>query len=258
MSKPIVFPRDERFVEDLILQRTEEFVKHGGGVALERWFADGDRSQLVACLKQQGLLEAFVQETAERLRAEAEELANALQAPLDRSAVSVGPGNGLLELFLFRRLRFSTLLLIDIEDTESHVHGFSQHGSGYASLAATKDFLVANGVPSHCILTCNPRREVLPKGRFDLLISILSMGFHYPCDEYVDFILDNVSEGGRVVLDKRRGATDKGYERLHGALVVQAERRFPKFDRLVLLQSQSSKGASALGRLFALARAFRS
>ena len=238
MREPIIFPEDDRFIEDLILQRTGDFVKYGGRPALDHWFASGDRSQLVDCLRTQGLVQSFLHDTAERLRLEAQELIARLPMARGRSAVSIGPGNGLIELFLFDHLQFSKLLLIDIEDSERHVHGFAEQGAGYASLSATREFLVANGVPEDRLLTCNPTREPLPDTRFDLLISLLSMGFHFPCDDYADFILNNAEAGARIVMDKRMRARDPGYDRLLSGL--QTECRVPsmKSERLFMVRQR--------------------
>jgi len=132
----------------------------------------------------------------------------------DVSLCSIGPGNGLVELFLCRESNISRVLLIDIERTAEHRHGFELAGSGYASLQKTKQFMEMNGITGPSVQLCNPRREALPEFAFDVLISIMSMGFHYPCDEYVDFIRANCRHSGRVIFDKRKGVKDPGYDRL--------------------------------------------
>lgn len=245
MKKQIVFPSDDSFVENLILQRTGDFVKYGGKHALERWFADGDRSLLVEALRSTGSINRFLRDTADRLQVEAQEVAALVPALSPATVVSIGPGNGLVELFLFDYLPISKLLLIDIEDSEAHAHGYAECGSGYASLAATRNFLVANGVPEQCIQTCNPKHEAIPQVKFDLLISLLSMGFHYPCDDYTDFIVSNINSDGIIVMDKRRRVLDFGYATLLENFRIVNQRESAKSQRVVLATRSADGNSNA-------------
>jgi hypothetical protein len=138
-----------------------------------------------------------------------------------------------LELLL-HQTHGARLLLIDIEQSKEHQHGFAQHGSGYADLASCRRFLTSNGVPDADIATCNPRNQPLPPGEFDLLISLLSMGFHYPCDEYTNFILTGLRSGGSLILDKRTGSTDTGWDTLKSHFKVLTQAVDAKSVRLVL------------------------
>ena len=40
------------------------------------------------------------------------------------------------------------------------------------------------------------------------------MGFHYPCNQYVDFIIDNASVNSKIIYDKRMHVKDSGHEKL--------------------------------------------
>ena len=40
------------------------------------------------------------------------------------------------------------------------------------------------------------------------------MGFHYPCNEYVDFIIKNSSLNSKIIYDKRRKVIDIGHDKL--------------------------------------------
>jgi len=69
-------------------------------------------------------------------------------------------------------------------------------------------------------------------------MSILSMGFHYPCDEYVEWILANKGEGALIVLDKRRDAPDAGYDSLRAEFDVRESLESPKSSRVFLAQGK--------------------
>jgi len=232
----INIPTDRQFIENLILQRTGHFINYGGARALNHWFACGDKTQLFDFLSRNDLLQRFFRDTFNDISLEADALISNLPAECFNSIVSIGPGNGILELLLIKKTTVKTILLIDIETSDTHQHGYNPTGSGYASLDAARSFLISNGVPSQSITTCNPKFEDLPDFRFDLLLSILSMGFHYPCDEYTDFICKNFRPGGFVVFDKRRGTPDSGFDVLRKSFHISKNIAAQKHDRIFLTQ----------------------
>ena len=234
MAGPIHFPNDTSFIDDLILQRTTPFIRLGGGQALTQWFATGNKPQLSGFLSHHGLVDAYLNETLNEVSNDVDALIHLLPASTFARVVSIGPGNGLVELLLYQRKVFSSLLLIDIERSDIHKHGYAQQGSGYASLQHTRQFLIENGVPAEAVVTCNPRTQALPLFEFDLLYSLLSMGFHYPCDDYATFIRECVAPEGRVIFDKRKETTDAGFESLMRDFHVENSVDAPRVERLLL------------------------
>jgi hypothetical protein len=220
-------------IADLILQRTGTFIQWGGGGALGRWFETGQKQQLVKFLADSGRLQAFLQAVHGEVLAEFEILRPHIAAVQSQGVTSIGPGLGMFELLVYNLSR-PNLLLIDIEQSAEHQHGFGASGSGYNSLATCRRFLVANGAAEEHITTCNPRREALPDFGCDLLVSLLSMGFHYPCDEYAPFIRENLRQGGFLIFDKRLQVPDAGWDQLAPLFDIVAELPSPKLRRLVL------------------------
>lgn len=76
------------------------------------------------------------------------------------------------------------------------------------------EMLDANGVTG--VKTIDINDEKFPRKQFNVVISLLSWGFHYPIDTYQL----NVKKGGIIVADVRRG-TD-GIKKLseYGAVTV--------------------------------------
>ncbi len=218
---------------NLILQRTGSFIALGGGPALGHWFETGEKRQLAAFLVHAGLVPAFVNAVHAEIAAEFEVLGPYLRAIDAKTFVSIGPGLGFFELMVAQENR-ARLLLIDIEQSTEHQHGYAKSGSGYSDLSTCRNFLVANGIEASRILTCNPLMQPLPESDVDAILSLLSMGFHYPCDEYVDFIAARLRQGGRLIFDKRAGVTDAGWERLRPYFNVVAEFPGTKSARLIL------------------------
>lgn len=118
----------------------------------------------------------------------------------------IGCGYAYADLLLYRRYSCD-IVLIDIEEGKDRHFGFEDTAAGYASLAKAKTFLEKNGVPKEKIFLVNPtKQDVAEFGEVDLAISLASCGFHYPVGTYDDFFKDQISRGGGVVLDIRKGS----------------------------------------------------
>lgn len=213
---------DPAWMADLILQRTGpvfaldvdsplgEMARH----ALGAWMARGDRTPLESLCRDISFVEYALRRVVNEAFQEAQEICSLSPRIRMGRLCSVGPGNGLVELFISRIVGVDQFLFIDIERTPEHKHDWANRGSGYASLQKLKDFVVKNGVSPEQVVCCNPRLTPLPTFEFDFLISVMSMGFHYPCDEYLDFMLENCSEQGAILFDHRINAPDMGFRKL--------------------------------------------
>lgn len=237
MKMNIDFPQDEQFLIDLILQRTGPFLKIGGGLVLNDWFINGNRDGLISYIYKSDRIHQYVELLLEELKLEVDGILNRLPVESLTRIASIGPGNGLIELMLLSRGLTEELLLIDIEHTAQHYHGFSKKGSGYASLKSTQKFIHKNLDIPVKIKVCNPIIEDLPEFGFSLLISLLSMGFHYPCDDYVDFISMYANEKSFLVFDKRRDTLDGGYEKIEVGFQKIASIYSTKSDRIFFKKS---------------------
>ena len=232
----IIFPKSKTFFSDLILQRTDGFIKCGGGEVLSKWMEGKNKSHLVDYLISIGKYEDFMKITMNAYIKEVNEFINVFKINKINNLISIGPGNGIFEILLLKKIKFNKILLIDIEKTDSQNHGFNEKGSGYANLTDTKEFLVANDIPSQAIIICNPKKQKTPKFKFDLLISLFSMGFHYPCNEYKDFIFNNASHRSKIIYDKRKNVFDKGHEELQKKFKFLTKISRLKHDRISMEQ----------------------
>jgi hypothetical protein len=214
MIKDIIFPESEDFLVNLALQRTGPLIQGGGANEFNKWVNSGDKTGINILLKDKYFLSNFLNSVQKEIQ---QELANFFEAAPEidtKSIVSIGPGNGIFELALMQTNPESKILLIDIETTNSHHHGFFKKGAGYANLLATKDFLVNNKISEDRIYICNPTKTSLPEFKFSLAISTLSMGFHYPCDEYSQFLISNKMQSSYLVFDKRKNEIDQGFDEI--------------------------------------------
>lgn len=222
-------------LEDLILQRTGAFIQTPGGRdALAIWATSGRKEVLREHLEKTGMTQWYLDQTVAEINSEADEIISMLGTPDLSSMVSIGPGNGLLEAALITRCPANKLLLVDIEESDSHHHGYNLEGSGYASLIRTKTLIATRCQDTVNILTCNPEKMNLPEIKFTFLISTLSMGFHYPCTSYVKFLTRNASGNAMVIFDLRRGCTDAGFDALLKFFTIEAISEHAKYRRLFL------------------------
>jgi len=85
---------------------------------------------------------------------------------------------------------------------------FEKEGSFYNSLELAKEILVKNGIPKENIhlLEVPSDYKIYTEPGFDLVISLLSWGFHYPVSTYLEQVYDLLREGGYLIIDIRRGS----------------------------------------------------
>jgi hypothetical protein len=126
------------------------------------------------------------------------------------SILDIGCGMAGIDVFLKRKFPSARLELLDGDGKHQAAYGFSPDAKPYSSRAATSALLEANGV------SCDRWHEAGTKEELkaDLVISLLSWGFHYPLSTY--------KVRGFCIADLR-----KSHEKPRGTVIFQA----PKFER---------------------------
>lgn len=98
--------------------------------------------------------------------------------------------------------------LLDKHLTDHKIYyGFKPRASFYNSFEATKDFLVSNGTPAGQIHTydADEKGTVFTDRKYDLVISLISWGFHYPISTYITEVVRQLSDHGILIIDIRTG-----------------------------------------------------
>ena len=147
---------------------------------------------------------------ADELSVEYEQMKNYL--PISASAIlDVGAGIGGIDLFLAKHYApvWPTVHLLDRTEMPKKVYyNFRQEGCYYNSLAESKKFLVSNGVPKEKVVL----HEVPASGGasfpadLDLIVSLISWGFHYPVSTYLVQAYQALRAGGILIIDVRKTA----------------------------------------------------
>ena len=91
-------------------------------------------------------------------------------------------------------------------------YGYSNNPSAYNSLDLTRKFLELNGVPAGNIHISEAFPE---KVKFDLILSLISCGFHYPVTEYISFIKQAIHPKTMLIFDIRKFS--RQFDTLHNA-----------------------------------------
>lgn len=102
------------------------------------------------------------------------------------------------------------IYLSDYEETSSVIkYDFSRSPAKYNSLKIAKTLLVQNAVPKETIRLIDPNKlsSLSHNLSFDLVISILAWGFHFPVTEYLDTVYELLSDTGVLILDVRQSTT---------------------------------------------------
>ncbi|MBW2617541.1 MAG: methyltransferase domain-containing protein [Deltaproteobacteria bacterium] len=90
--------------------------------------------------------------------------------------------------------------------SETVTYDFAEESAAYNSLALTRAFLVGRGVDQEAIQTVDVDKAGLPGGvSFDLILSFLSWGFHFPVETYLDYAKSHLNPDGVLLLDTRTG-----------------------------------------------------
>jgi SAM-dependent methyltransferase len=124
--------------------------------------------------------------------------------------LDIGCGIAGIDVFLHRHYGRPTDIdfhLLDKSHVEESVfYHFRDRAAFYNSLDHAKRFLVDNGVSAERILAHEVQDDgrIPGDGAFDLVISLISWGFHYPVGVYIEQVAERLRPGGRLILDVRK------------------------------------------------------
>lgn len=126
------------------------------------------------------------------------------------SLLDIGCGVGGIDLFLFRHYHQNPSLQLYLLDktliNKRVFYNYRSKGAFYNSLPATKNVLNMNGIPAENIhlLEATEDNRIDIAQKVDVVISLISWGFHYPVQTYLDRVYELLHEKGRLIIDLRR------------------------------------------------------
>ena len=151
-----------------------------------------------------------------------------LPATADR-VLDIGSGLAGIDVLLWRHYRGVELHLLDKAGVSPEINaGFNARAEDFAhynDFGLARELLSANGVEANVI--CHDiRHDPFPEDRFDVVVSLLSWGFHYPIATYTPRCR------GVMVVDVRKGTDGEARLAEFGKTTVVFEAG--KFRRVVV------------------------
>jgi SAM-dependent methyltransferase len=173
------------------------------------------------------------------MRSEYESIRAALPARV-ADILDIGCGIAGIDVYLFEHYgRAPTLHLMDKTQIDPIFYGYESKAAFYNDMSLTRRFLTLNGVPEGKFRFIEALAGNLDKAgeKYDLVLSLIAWGFHFPLEVYLDEVLGNLRPGGRIVVDVRNGGG--GEESLRARkLRYDVLQEHEKYRRLCILPGQ--------------------
>ena len=80
-------------------------------------------------------------------------------------------------------------------------YGFSENYESYNDLAETKNLLCKNGIKVEQIHLRNVDKKIEINSKIDLIISLKSMGYHYPLENYLNLLKEICTKDTEFIFD---------------------------------------------------------
>ncbi len=124
--------------------------------------------------------------------------------PKDASRIlDIGSGLGLINIYIddFYNKKVNFTLLDRNRLSKKIEYGFSKEGESYNNLDLTKDILSTNGIDKDRIKCVDIDQPFSLQDNYDIVISLVSMGYHYPVENYVNLLKKHTSDKTIFIFD---------------------------------------------------------
>ena len=126
--------------------------------------------------------------------------------PENKNILSIGGGLGGLEIILNNNFDVKNFSFIERNFVSKKVrYGWdSNNNEAYNDLSLLNNFLVKNGLYQSKFSIFDYDKDVLPNKKFDLVISLFSLDYHYNFDVYLDYLKKNTHRDTKIIFDTIR------------------------------------------------------
>ena len=127
--------------------------------------------------------------------------------------MDIGCGLGIIDIFLNKVFNNNpNFYLLDKNRVDKKIkYGFSLNYESYNDLNETKNILLDNGINKERIHLFNVDENIEIKNKIDLVISLKSMGYHYPINTYVELFRKCCTKDTVFIYDISDNQYDKKY-----------------------------------------------
>ena len=125
----------------------------------------------------------------------------------DKSFLSIGGGIGGLELIINQNFKNNDYYFIERNYVSKKVRygwGGMDNEEAYNDLNLQKTFLKINEMNENQINIFDYDNENLPEKKFDVIISLLSLDYHYDFNLYVEYLKKVSKENTKIIFDTIR------------------------------------------------------
>ena len=132
--------------------------------------------------------------------------------PQNKEILSIGGGLGGLELILNKKFNVKSFTFIERNFISPKIkYGWdSNNNEGYNDLDLLKNFLIKNDLPFSKFTIFDYDKDVLPNKKFDLVISLFSLDYHYDFNIYLNYLKQISHKETKIVFDTIRADYFKG------------------------------------------------
>ena len=127
--------------------------------------------------------------------------------------MDIGCGLGIINIYLNNFFKKKpTFFLMDKNRIDKKInYGFSSNYESYNDLNETKNILLENDVGSECIYLFDVEKQFQINKKMDLVISLKSMGYHYPINTYIELFKNCCTKDTVFIYDISDNQYDENY-----------------------------------------------
>ncbi|MDC1236393.1 hypothetical protein N8Z82_00950 [Pelagibacteraceae bacterium] len=124
----------------------------------------------------------------------------------DKNLLSIGGGMGGLEVILNNNREVNFFDFIERNFVSKKVvYGWSDNNSeAYNNLNLQTEFLIKNGLSKEKFKVFDFDKDILPSKKFDVVISLYSLDYHYDFNQYAKYLKENTHKESKIIFDTVR------------------------------------------------------
>ena len=127
--------------------------------------------------------------------------------------MDIGCGLGIINIYLNKFFEKKPIFfLLDKNRIDRKIkYGFSINYESYNDLNETKNILLGNEIDSDCIYLFDVEKQFQINKKIDLVISLKSMGYHYPINSYIELLRNCCTKNTVFIYDIGENQYDENY-----------------------------------------------
>ena len=127
--------------------------------------------------------------------------------------MDIGCGLGIINIYLNKFFEKKPIFfLLDKNRIDRKIkYGFSLNYESYNDLNETKNILLENEINSACVYLFDVERQFQIDKKIDLVISLKSMGYHYPINSYIELFRNCCTKNTVFIYDIGENQYDENY-----------------------------------------------